>query len=105
MTQQENLDWVDLVLHANVPNGTMKHVLLTIAALANENGRCRPSLTRLAILTGLDKRTITRTIKKLEKAHWLFVDRPGTQTNNETNFYMLSARRCQIDTVDFITCN
>jgi hypothetical protein len=100
MSNQVEKDWVDLVMHGNVPTATMKHVLMTIAALANENGRCRPSIARLAILTGLDPRTITRTLKKLEDSLWLYIDRPGTRANNETNFYMLSARKCRIDKVD-----
>ena len=91
MTDQERINWVNLVLLANVPTATMKHVLLTIAALANERGRCRPSIARLAVLTGLNERTITRTLKKLEEKFWLYIDRPGTRANNETNFYMLSA--------------
>ena len=100
MTDQERINWVNLVLLANVPTATMKHVLLTIAALANERGRCRPSIARLAVLTGLNERTITRTLKKLEEKFWLYIDRPGTRANNETNFYMLSERKCRIDPVN-----
>ena len=66
MTEQTKTDYVALVLQADIPTPTMKHLLLTIAALANENGKCRPSITRLSILTGLDRRTITRNLKKLE---------------------------------------
>jgi len=99
MKKQIEKNWVDLVLHADIPTATMKLVLLTIAALANENGRCRPSITRLAILTGFNRRTITRTLKALEEEYWLYIDRPGKPSDHETNFYILSARRCRCDKV------
>jgi len=93
MTEQTKIDYVALVLQADVPKPTMKHLLLTIAALANENGKCRPSITRLAILTGLDRRTITRNLKKLEKDYWLYIDRVGTIKRKETSFYELNPRK------------
>lgn len=99
MTEQAKRDYVDLVLHADIPTPTMKHVLLTIAVMANENGRCRPSITRLQILTGLDRRTITRKIKDLEVGNWLFVERTGTLRRKETNFYELNPFKLQDDTV------
>ena len=87
MTEQTKHDYITLVLQADVPKPTMKHLLLTIAALANENGKCRPSITRLAILTGLDRRTITRNLKKLEKDYWLYIDRVGTIRQKETDYW------------------
>jgi len=105
MSKQVEKDWVDLVLHADIPTPTMKLVLLAIAQLSNENGRCRPSIARLAILTGLDRRTITRNLKKLEDDFWLWIDRPGTPRSNETNFYMLSSRKLRTDKVQFSSSN
>ena len=96
MTEQTKTDYVALVLHANIPTPTQKHILLTIAALANENGKCRPSITRLEVFTGLDRRTITRNLKKLENDYWLYIHRTGTITQKETNFYELNPRKCQV---------
>jgi len=99
MTEQPDIDYVELVLFADIPTPTMKHLLLTIAALANENGRCRPSIARLAILTGLDRRTITRNLKNLEKDFWLYVERTGTPSNRETNFYELYPLKLRLQKV------
>jgi len=101
MNDKTKLNYVDLVLHADIPTPTMKHLILTIAVMANENGKCRPSITRLAILTGLDRRTITRNLKKLENDYWLDIDRVGTIKRKETNFYELNPRKCQVDKVSF----
>jgi hypothetical protein len=89
-------DYVAMVLEADIPKPTMKHILLTIAALATEKGICRPSITRLAILTGLDRSTVKRNLKKLEQDNWLHIDRPETLEQNETNFYTLNPRKYQI---------
>lgn len=102
MTEQTKIDHVALVLHANVPSPTMKHILLTIAVLSNENGICRPSITRLEILTSLNRRTVTRNLKKLEEDGWLFIDRKGTPTQKETNFYQLNPFKLRIDKVSFV---
>lgn len=99
MTEQAKRDYIDLVLHADTKTPTMKHVLLTIAAMANENGRCRPSIRRLEILTGLNRRTIIRKIKDLEIDGWLFVDRIGTLKRKETSFYELNPFKLQDDKV------
>jgi hypothetical protein len=101
MTEQTKIDYVALVLEADIPKPTQKHILLTIAALANENGKCRPSITRLEILTGLNRRTITRNLKKLEKELWLYIHRQGTPTRKETNFYELNPLKLQIIKVTF----
>ena len=89
-------DYVAMILEADIPKPTMKHILLTIAALATEKGICRPSITRLAILTGLDRSTVKRNLKKLEQDNWLHIDRPETLEQNETNFYTLNPRKYQI---------
>lgn len=102
MTEQTKIDYVALVLHANVPSPTMKHILLTIAVLSNENGICRPSITRLEILTNLNRRTVTRNLKKLEEGDWLFIDRKGTPTQKETSFYQLNPFKLRIDKVSFV---
>jgi hypothetical protein len=97
----QKTDYVALVLEADIPTPTMKHLLLTIAALANENGKCRPSITRLAILTGLNRRTITRNLRNLENNLWLYIHRTGTINQKETNFYELNPRKCQVVKVSF----
>ena len=99
MTDPTKTDYIALVLEADIPTPTMKHLLLTIAVLANENGKCRPSITRLAILTGLNRRTITRSLKKLEKDYWLSIDRVGTPQRRETNFYELNCFKLQLEKV------
>ncbi|WP_191621424.1 helix-turn-helix domain-containing protein [Marinihelvus fidelis] len=97
MNQDYKINYVDLVIHADIPSPTMKHILLTIAALANENGKCRPSISRLAKLTGFDKRTITRNLRKLENGGWLDIDRVGTQFHRETSFYELNLLKLQTE--------
>jgi hypothetical protein len=99
MTEQAKTDYVALVLHADIPSATMKLILLAIAALANENGKCRPSISRLAVLTGFDRRTITRNLKELEKDYWLYIERIGTPQRRETNFYELNVFKLQTDQI------
>ena len=44
----------------------LRCILLALAEHADEEGRCWPSLTRLAELTEVDRRTVTRGLAELE---------------------------------------
>ena len=44
----------------------LRCILLALAEHADEEGRCWPSLTRLAALTEADRRTVTRGLAELE---------------------------------------
>ena len=53
----------------------MRCILLALAEHADEEGRCWPSLTRLAALTEADRRTVTRGLAELEARGLLARDR------------------------------
>ena len=60
----------------------MRCILLALAEHADEEGRCWPSLTRLAALTEADRRTVTRGLAELEARGFLTRDRrPGKGTS------------------------
>jgi DNA-binding transcriptional ArsR family regulator len=59
----------------------LRCILLALAEHADEEGRCWPSLTRLAALTEADRRTVTRGLAALEaRALVARARRPGKGT-------------------------
>jgi len=59
----------------------LRCILLALAEHADEEGRCWPSLTRLAALTEADRRTVTRGLAELEARGLLARERrPGKGT-------------------------
>jgi hypothetical protein len=59
----------------------LRCILLALAEHADEEGRCWPSLTRLAALTEVDRRTVTRGLAGLEVRALVVRERtPGRST-------------------------
>ena len=55
-----------------------KPVLVALSEHADDSGRCWPSLSRLADMTGYDVRTVRRAVRALEKCRLISVEhRPG----------------------------
>jgi hypothetical protein len=66
-----------------------------LAMHANKDGACWPSLGTLADLTGLSRRTVIRTIRVLERASLVKVERRVGRT--QTNTYRISASLAPFD--------
>lgn len=64
---------------------SQKLVLLTLADRADEHFNCYPSIQRMVNDTGLDRKTIIRSLQSLEDEGYICVRR----TDGENNFYML----------------
>jgi hypothetical protein len=69
----------------SVTEGTVKHVLLTLATYANDNGECYPSHKALARATGLSRRTIERVMKEIP-ANELQVVEKGKAAGHSTKY-------------------
>jgi hypothetical protein len=92
-----------IIWQASLP-GNEKLVLLAINSFVDGDGKCWPSLNRLAQMTGFSRRTIQRSIDSLTDVG--FVDKKwrsddtGRQTSSlyAVNFDALTRGGCQIDT-------
>jgi hypothetical protein len=62
----------------------LRCILLALAEHADEEGRCWPSLTRLAALTEVDRRTVTRGLAELEARALLTRERTRGQSTSYT---------------------
>jgi hypothetical protein len=69
----------------SVTQGTAKHILLTLATYANDNGECYPSHKALSRATGLSRRTIERLMKEIP-ANELQVVEKGKATGYPTRY-------------------
>ena len=97
---EPQVSWVNAAAVAAVLSNsrapaTARHVLLVLATHANAAGTAWPSIGRLAALTGLAARTVTRALKTLEALGEITVLRQGGK--NGTNLYrievLVKARR------------
>jgi len=73
---------------------TPKLVLLALADHADERGGCWPSLTRLAEITGLDRRTVTRCLNDLERVELIERDRSSGGANRSTRYRLVVQGHC-----------
>lgn len=62
----------------------LRCILLALAEHADEEGRCWPSLTRLAELTEVDRRTVTRGLAELEDRSLMVRERHRQQSTTYT---------------------
>ena len=62
----------------------LRCIVLALAEHADEEGRCWPSLTRLAELTEVDRRTVTRGLAELEDRGLTVRERHGQQSTTYT---------------------
>jgi hypothetical protein len=69
----------------SVTQGTVKHVLLTLATYVDDNGECYPSHKALARATGLSRRTIERVMKEIP-ANELQVVEKGKAAGHSTKY-------------------
>ena len=77
---------VELVYSYDIP-ATHKSVLLALAYKKHpKNGRCYPSRETLAAMTGLNPRTITRSIKWLKDNKYITFKRMGTPGRQVTQY-------------------
>jgi hypothetical protein len=69
-------------------DATMKLVLLALADIADDEGKCWPSVVRVAQRGCMSERNARRIIRKLEEGGWLQVEQhPG---RNKTNTYWIA---------------
>ena len=62
----------------------LRCIVLALAEHADEEGRCWPSLTRLAELTEVDRRTVTRGLTELEDRGLMVRERHHQQSTSYT---------------------
>jgi hypothetical protein len=76
MNAAERMRWLDLVAITSRGKSAVLHVAFQIQAHRNKTtGECRPSIPRLAFVTGLSERTVRRAVAELEHARLLKVTR------------------------------
>lgn len=80
--------YIDAAWDTKCPNHTSKLVLISLSDHANSEGICWPSVGRLARRCDMDRRTVQRALRELEKA--LLLTTTGKKGNRST--YKLNLR-------------
>ena len=82
---------LELLLNINLDEESYKLVLIKLADNANDDGKCWPSLQRIANECEISKRTAINAIKALEGKGFLRVHRERTSADmNKVNLYTLT---------------
>ena len=80
-------------LESNLLNGQEKLVFIFLKRFSDSEGKCFPSLNKLAQISGYSKSTIQRTLKSLEEKRVLSIEHRRTKEKGDTsNIYILYDR-------------
>src|SRR5262249_11144980 len=82
---------------------TVKFVLVTVALHADAEGRCYPSLKRIAERVGLLRRQAIRVVSRLIGRGWLVLEQRGSAATHTANVFRIVTRASHIHDTRLVT--